>query len=89
LREEAKPAKKKIRMMNPKLKPLVKVELEKLKKAKIIYPIRNSDWLSNPMIIRKKNEEIQMCVDFRDLNKESIKDNYPLPNMDFMLQQVT
>jgi hypothetical protein len=33
LREEAKPVKKKIRMMNPKLKPLVKIELEKLKKA--------------------------------------------------------
>jgi hypothetical protein len=30
-----------------------------------------------------------MCVDFRDLNKESIKDNYPLPNMEFFLQQVT
>jgi hypothetical protein len=33
LREEANPIKKKIRMMNPKLKPLVKIELEKLKKA--------------------------------------------------------
>jgi hypothetical protein len=33
LREEAKPMKQKIRMMNPKLKPLVKLELEKLKKV--------------------------------------------------------
>jgi hypothetical protein len=32
LREGAKPMKKKIRMMNPKLKPLVKLELNKLKK---------------------------------------------------------
>ena len=30
-----------------------------------------------------------MCVDFRDLNKASIKDNFPLPNMEFLLQQVT
>jgi hypothetical protein len=30
-----------------------------------------------------------MCVDFRDLNKDSIKDNYPLPSMDFLLQKVT
>jgi hypothetical protein len=29
-----------------------------------------------------------MCVYFIDLNKESIKDNYPLPNMEFLLQQV-
>ena len=30
-----------------------------------------------------------MCVYFRDLHKASIKDNYPLPNMEFLLQQVT
>jgi hypothetical protein len=42
-REEAKPVKQKIIMMNPKLKPLVKIELEKLKKAGIIYPMRHLD----------------------------------------------
>jgi hypothetical protein len=30
-----------------------------------------------------------MCVDFIDLNKASIKDNFPFPNMEFLLQQVT
>jgi hypothetical protein len=89
LREEENPVKQKIRMMNPKLKPLVKVELEKLNKDETIYPIIHFDWISNSVIVRKKIKGIQMCVDFRDLNKESIKDNYPLPNMDFLLQQVT
>jgi len=58
LREEAKLVQKKIRTMNPKLKPKVKIELEKLKKARIIYPIRHSVWLSNPVIIRKNIGEI-------------------------------
>jgi hypothetical protein len=76
--------------MNPKLKgSLVKIELEKLKKARIIYPIRNPDWISNPVIVRKKTREIRMCVDFRDLNIESIKYDFSLPNMEFLLQQVT
>jgi hypothetical protein len=30
-----------------------------------------------------------MCVDFGDLNKSSVKDNYPFPNMEFILQEVT
>ena len=30
-----------------------------------------------------------MCVDFKDINKSSIKENYPLPIMEFLLQQVT
>jgi hypothetical protein len=45
LREEANPVKQKIRIMNPKLIPLVKVKLEKLKKVGIIYPIRHSNCL--------------------------------------------
>ena len=53
LREGAKPVKQKIRMMNPKLKPLIKVELEKLKKAGIIYPIMHSEWLSNIVVVIK------------------------------------
>jgi len=89
LREGENPVKQKIRIMNPKLKPLVKVELEKFKKFGIKYPIRHSDWLSNPVIVRKKTGEIRMCVDFKDLNKSSVKDNYHLPNMEFLLQQVT
>jgi hypothetical protein len=48
-------------MMDPKLKPLVKIELEKLKKAGIIYPFRHSNWLSNPVIVKKKNEKFE-CV---------------------------
>ena len=33
--------------------------------------------------------EIRLCVDFRNLNRASLKDNYPLPKMDFVLQKVT
>jgi hypothetical protein len=43
LREEANPVKQKVSMMNPKLKLMIKFELEKLKKVGIIYPIRHSD----------------------------------------------
>jgi hypothetical protein len=56
--EEANPFKQKIRMMNPKLKPLVNIELNKLNKDRIIYPIRHYDGISNPVIVRKKTKEI-------------------------------
>jgi len=72
---------KKLRIINPKLK-------QKLKKPGIIFPIRNSEWLSNLVIVRKKSGEIILCVDFRDLNRVSIKDNYSLPNMEILLQEV-
>jgi hypothetical protein len=36
--------------------------------GKIIYPIRHSNWISNPVIVLKNTKEIQMCIEFRDLN---------------------
>ena len=33
--------------------------------------------------------EIHLCLDFRNLNRELLKDNYPLPRMDQLLHMVT
>ena len=56
--------------------------------ARIIVPVRYSDWVSNLVSTRKKIGEIRLCLDFRNLNKASLKDNYPLPKMDHVLQRV-
>ena len=56
--------------------------------AQIISPIRYSDWVSNLVPTRKKTSEIRLCVDFRNPNKVSLKDNYLLPKMDHILQRV-
>jgi len=56
--------------------------------AQIILPLRYSNWVANLVPIRKKNGEFRHCVDFRNLNKTSLKDNYPLAKMDQLLQMV-
>jgi hypothetical protein len=38
--------------------------------------------------VRKKSGEIKLCVDFRNLNMVSLKENYPLPKMDQIIQKV-
>eukprot|EP00253_Pinus_taeda_P001939 PITA_01939 len=38
--------------------------------------------------IRKKNGGIRICIDFTNLNKASLKDNFPLPTMEQILQSV-
>eukprot|EP00253_Pinus_taeda_P022345 PITA_22345 len=38
--------------------------------------------------VRKKNGDIRICIDFMNLNKESLKDNFPLPTMEQILQSV-
>jgi hypothetical protein len=39
----------------------------------------------NFFLVRKKSGEIRLRVDFINLNKCSLKDNYPLPKMDNIL----
>ena len=51
-------------------------------------PLRYSDWVENLVLVKKKNGEIRLYVDFRNLNRASLKDNYPLPKMDYILQKV-
>jgi hypothetical protein len=44
--------------------------------------------VENLVPVRKKSGEIRLCVDFKNLNKSSLKDNYPLPKMDHVLEKV-
>jgi hypothetical protein len=79
---------KKLRQINPILLPVIEREVKKLLDAKIIVPLRYSEWVANLVPVRKKNGEIRLCVDFRNLNRSSLKDNYPLPKMDHVLEKV-
>jgi hypothetical protein len=85
LKEDQNPFKQKLRRINPLLLPLIEKEVKKLFKAKIIISLRFSKWVANLVPVRKKSGEIRLCVDFQNLNKVSLKDNYPLPKMDYIL----
>jgi hypothetical protein len=89
LKEEAKPFRQKLRQINPMLLPIMEKEVKKLLDAQIIVPLRYSEWVANLVPVRKKSGEIRLCVDFRNLNRSSKKDNYPLPKMEHILQRVT
>ena len=88
LKENKKPFKQKLCSTNPVQLPLVEKEKRKMYDAGIIVPIRYFEWVSNMVSVRKKTGEIRLCIDFRDLNKASLKDNYPLLKMDHILQGV-
>jgi hypothetical protein len=67
---------------------MVEKEVKKLLDAKIIVPLSYSEWVANLVLVRKKSGEIGMCVDFRNLNKLTLKDNYSLPKMGHVLKKV-
>jgi hypothetical protein len=64
-------------------------ELKKLLDAKIIFQVRYFAWVANLVPVRKNLREIRLCVDFKNLNRASEKDNYPFPPVEKLLQTVS
>lgn len=52
--------------------------LDRLLKENVIRP-SNSPYASPIVLVHKKNGELRLCVDYRELNKITIKDNFPTP----------
>ena len=63
----------------------MKEELQKLLDAGFIYPISDSQWVSPLVMVPKKNGKWRICVDYRELNKATQKDHFPLPFIDQVL----
>jgi len=82
---EAKPVAQPTRIFHTKIERKIVKEVQKLLAAGFIKPIQHPCWLSNIVPVKKKNEQIRCCVDFRNLNKACPKDEFSLPNMDLLI----
>ncbi|GMP78570.1 hypothetical protein CsSME_00034472 [Camellia sinensis var. sinensis] len=81
----ARPVKQGVRFYKPEVELNIKDEVVKLLGAGFIKPIQHPTWLSSIVPVIKKNGQIRVCVDFRDLNKSCPKDEFPLPNIDTLI----
>ena len=78
----AKPIKQNLRQFHQHNAIAIKAEIEKLLKAGFIYLVPLTEWVSNVVPVNKKQGTIRVCIDFRDLNKDCPKDNFPTPHID-------
>ena len=63
-------------------KGAIRVEITRLLATSFIKEVYHPEWLANPILVRKKNKEWRMCVDYTDLNKHYPKDPFGLPRID-------
>lgn len=54
----------------------VKEEVERLLKVGFICPTRYAQWLSSIVLVVKKNGKLRICIDFRNLNTTTPKNEY-------------
>jgi hypothetical protein len=74
------------RMSTPELKEL-QLQLEELPKKGYIHPSM-SPCGAPVLFVKKKDGTLRLCIDFRQLNKVTIKKKYPLPRIDDLFDQL-
>ena len=50
----------------------------------VFYP----EWLANTVVVKKKSRKWRVCVDFRDLNKTCLKDPFPMPRINQVVDAI-
>jgi hypothetical protein len=73
-------------MSTPELQEL-KMQLKELLDLGLLHP-SVSPWGAPVIFIRKKDGSWRLCIDYRQLNKATIKNQYPLPRIDDLFDQM-
>jgi hypothetical protein len=69
LDRQAKPVKHRLCHFTQDKKDVIKREIARLLDACFINEVYYPDWLTNPVLVPKRNKDQRMCVDYTDLNK--------------------
>ena len=74
------------RMAPLELKEL-KVQMEELVSKGFVRP-STSPWGALVLFVKKKDGSLRLCIDYRELNKVTIRNQYPLPRIDDLFDQL-
>jgi len=73
--------------MDPAELAELKKQIEELLEKQFIRP-SVSPWGAPVLLVKKKDGSSRLCVDYRQLNKLTIKNKYPLPRIDDLMDQL-
>ncbi|XP_070047197.1 uncharacterized protein [Nicotiana tomentosiformis] len=79
------PVKQKLRKFKPDMSLKIKEEVTEQIKAKVLQVVEYPTWLANIVPVPKKDGKVRVCVDYRDLNRASPKDDFSLPNIHILI----
>ncbi|OMO77081.1 hypothetical protein CCACVL1_15211 [Corchorus capsularis] len=85
IKANVKPHKQPARRVALDIYPKIKEKIERLFKTGFIRPARHVECLSNIVPVMKKNGKLRVCIDFRNLNNASTKDEYHMPIADMLI----
>lgn len=78
-----------MRFINPNKASTIKAKKEKLLRVGFIYLVSLNEWVSNPILVNKKQSTIHICNNFCDFKKVCPKGNYPTSFIDQVIENCT
>jgi hypothetical protein len=73
---------------HPRQKYVIKREIARLLDIGFIKEVYHLDWLTNPVLVLKKNKDWRMSVEYTDLIKTCKKDPFGLPRIDQVVDSI-
>ena len=65
----------------------LKEQVQELEDLRFVRP-RTSPWEAPVLFVKKKDGTLRLCIDYRELNKVTIKNRYPLPRINDLFDQL-
>jgi hypothetical protein len=87
LQPDTTPISKSLYQMTPIELAELKIQLQDLQDKDYIHP-SSSPWGCPALIVSMKDKDLRLCVDYRPLNVVMIKNKYPLPRIDILVDQL-
>ena len=80
-----RPVKQKRRSFAQERQKAINEEVSKLLQENAIREVEYLEWLANVVLVKKENGKWRLCIDFTDINKACMKDSFPLPRIDLIV----
>ncbi|KAF5449295.1 hypothetical protein F2P56_029759 [Juglans regia] len=86
---KVRPVKQKKKKFSTEKYEAITEEVDRLLAVGFIKESHYPEWQSNVVLVKKSNGKWRMCVEFTDLNKSCLKDSFPLPRIDLIVDATT
>src|SRR5260221_5894826 len=85
---DARPTRQTLRKFPKIHQDLIDEQVKLMLRQDLIQPA-NSEWASNVVLVKKRDDSWRFCVDYRSVNAKTIKDAYPLPRISDCIDTLT
>ena len=80
-----RPVRQRVRRFHSDRHQIIKTKIDNLLKAGFIKEVKYPEWLANVVVVPKKGGKWRVCVDYIDLNEACLKDSFPFPCIDHIV----